>query len=155
MAFRILEATPDDGPDLMELLPRLGAFPRPEHRAHDEIHRPDALVFRRWIDGGEPDITIFVARDDDDGRLVGFSMMRLQSDPFTGEPSVHLESLAVGEGAEGKGVGSALMGRSEQAARELGAKTMSLHVFHTNERALALYERQGYVAEWIRYVKPL
>ncbi len=32
---------------------------------------------------------------------------------------------------------------------------MTLHVFQTNQRAVALYERRGYSAEWIRYIKPL
>ena len=29
-------------------------------------------------------------------------------------------------------------------------REMTLHVFTTNERAISLYERQGYSAEWIR-----
>ena len=32
---------------------------------------------------------------------------------------------------------------------------MTLHVFTTNERAISLYERHGYSAEWTRYIKPL
>jgi ribosomal protein S18 acetylase RimI-like enzyme len=74
---------------------------------------------------------------------------------MNGEPSAHLETLAVAEGAEGQGVGSALMASAEDAAREEGARSMTLHVFETNERARALYARKGYVAEWIRCIKPL
>lgn len=156
MRFRVIDATPDDGPELIELLPRLGAFPRPEHRRDDAIHRPDEPVIRRWIDGSEPGISIVIARDDDDGRLVGLAMVSLQADPFTGEPSAHLESLAVGDGAEGRGVGSALIERAEQIATERGgARTMTLHVFQSNERAIALYERNGYRPEWVRYIKRL
>jgi len=156
MRLRVLEATPDDGPELFALLPRLGAFPRPEHRSRDRIHEGDGRVIGKWVDGGEPDIVVVVARDDDDaGALLGFAMVRMLPDAFNGEPSAHLESLAVAEGAEGKGVGSALIDHSEKIAIARGARTMTLHVFETNKRAVALYEHKGYSAEWIRYIKPL
>jgi ribosomal protein S18 acetylase RimI-like enzyme len=156
MNFEILGATPDDGSDIIELLPRLGAFPRPEHRSRDEIHQSDARVIQKWIDGGEPDCMIVIAREDGARRaLQGFALVRMQPDALNGEPSAHLEALAVADGAEGKGVGSALIERAEQIAFEGGAATMTLHVFQTNQRAVALYERRGYSAEWVRYIKPL
>lgn len=157
MPFELLDATPPhDGPDLIALLPRLGAFPRPQHRSRDSIHQGDERIIRRWIDGGEPDCAIVVAREDDAHRtLMGFALMRMQPDAFNHAPSAHLEALAVAEGAEGKGVGSALIARAEQIAVNGGAKSMTLHVFTTNERAISLYERQGYSAEWVRYIKPL
>ena len=55
--------------------------------------------------------------------------------------------------AEGRGVGSALMDASDALARNEGAKTITLHVFETNERARKLYERKGYSTEWLRYIK--
>ena len=99
---------------------------------------------------------IVIARDDgDDGALLGLAMVRLQPDVFTGEPSAHLETLVVAERSEGAGVGSALIERAEGVARQRGARSITLHVFDTNSRALALYERKGYVREWVRCFKPL
>ena len=156
MSYQVHDATLEDGPDLIALLPRLGAFPRPEHRAHDQIHESDARVIRRWLEGGEPDCAIHVARDDDTARtLLGFAVVRMQPDVLNGDPSAHLEALAVAERAEGQGVGSALIASAERAAAKAGAKSMSLHVFETNARAISLYERKGYTAEWLRYIKPL
>lgn len=154
MSFRVREGKPKDGADVLTLLPRVGAFPRPPHRAHDELHRSDERVLRAWVDGGAPDCRVFVARDASES-LLGFALVRMQPDAVNGEPSAHLETLAVAEGAEGQGVGSALMALAEDAARKHGARSMSLHVFETNERARKLYARKGYVAEWVRCIKDL
>lgn len=120
------------------------------------MHQSDERVIRRWLDGGEPDCTIALARAKDaDRALLGFALLRLQPDAFSQAPSAHLEALVVAEGAEGKGVGSALIASAERIAVNGGAKSMTLHVFTTNERAISLYERRGYYAEWVRYIKPL
>jgi len=156
--FRVRLATPGDRDALMELLPRLGDFPRPAHRTQEEIYRSDAVVIDRWAKEGEPGCTLLVAEGDPDtgaGTLVGFALVRAGTDPMNGAPSEHLEALAVAEGAEGAGVGSALMAEAERVALETGALTITLHVFQTNTRARELYERKGYRAEWIRYAKPL
>ena len=111
---------------------------------------------RKWVDGGETDCVVVIARDDGTARtLLGFALVRMQPDVINEEPSAHLEALAVAEGSEGKGVGSALIERAEQTAIKHGANTMTLHVFQANQRAIALYERKGYIAEWVRYIKPL
>lgn len=154
MSFRVSLGTPADGPDVLVLLPRVGAFPRPPHRVNDEVHRIDEPVIRAWMEGGEPDCSIFVARDDS-GALLGFALTRMQPDATSGEMSAHLETLAVAETAQGQGIGAALMKNAEDAARERGARSMTLNVFETNERARALYARKGYTEELIRCIKPL
>ena len=154
MTFRIVEAAPEDGPELLRLLPRLGAFPRPPHRADDEIHRSDERTLRQWMSGEAPHCRVFVARNESDASL-GFALVSYRSDAFRDEPSAHLEALAVSEEAEGMGVGSALITSAEKSAEENGARSMTLHVFQTNERARRLYERKGYEVEWLRYIKPL
>ena len=44
---------------------------------------------------------------------------------------------------------------AEEGARARGAESLTLHVFSTNTRARALYERLGYAGELIRYIKHL
>ena len=56
---------------------------------------------------------------------------------------------------EGRGIAKALLAMAETAARDLGAGSMSLHVFAVNARARGLYERAGYDGELMRYIKHL
>jgi ribosomal protein S18 acetylase RimI-like enzyme len=58
--------------------------------------------------------------------------------------SARLYSIAVADGAKGKGVARALLSAAEDAARARGASTLRLEVRADNQPALKLYERQGY-----------
>lgn len=57
-----------------------------------------------------------------------------------------LRSVWVSPRARGRGVGDLLIGAVETWARELGATALKLAVIPGNERAIALYERSGFVA---------
>jgi GNAT superfamily N-acetyltransferase len=52
-------------------------------------------------------------------------------------------------------VGRVLLEAAEDWARERRLPWLTLNVFEGNERARKLYERLGYAAETLRYVKPL
>jgi ribosomal protein S18 acetylase RimI-like enzyme len=78
-----------------------------------------------------------------------------------------LYSLATTPLAQGKGVGSALIEASEDAARARGCRALRLEVRKDNAVAVRLYERLGYVcigeytayyadgSDAVRYEKPL
>lgn len=68
--------------------------------------------------------------------------------PAPGE--AYVAQVAVGEGARGLGVGSALLEAAFAKAREAGKAIISLDVVDTNEGARRLYERLGFkvVKEW-------
>lgn len=55
----------------------------------------------------------------------------------------------------GKGYGKQTMLLIEEKARELGLKSISLHVFASNKVARNLYESLGYQATSLNMVKPL
>lgn len=55
--------------------------------------------------------------------------------------------MCVANGWRGKGVGAALMKTAEAWARQQGVHKLSLGVFAHNERAIALYRKQGFVEE--------
>jgi ribosomal protein S18 acetylase RimI-like enzyme len=76
-----------------------------------------------------------------DGVVVG--MLHLQVSRF-GFAEL---GLSVDRAWRGRGVGSALMRAGEVWARGRGLHKLSLEVFPTNEAALALYRRLGYVEE--------
>ena len=57
--------------------------------------------------------------------------------------------------AQGAGVGGALLRFAEDWATERGYATITLNVFDGNRRARSVYERRGYAAETLRYLKSL
>ena len=76
-------------------------------------------------------------------RWPGLAVIRLREELLSHEPSAHLEVLTVAEGAEGRGIGKALVRAAEEGARDRGALSMSLHVFGVNTRARRVYEKLG------------
>jgi len=154
MQFSVRDALPGDREALRAMLPRLAAFDLPSRRQPEHLWRGDEQILLGWLAGSEPRCMVHVAQDEN-GQILGMAMTRLRSELLSGEPSAHLEALAVAEQAQGMGVGKALMDAAEMAARQQGALTMTLHVFARNTRARSLYERLGYDGELLRYIKSL
>ncbi|XP_078619629.1 uncharacterized protein LOC144886763 isoform X2 [Branchiostoma floridae x Branchiostoma japonicum] len=61
-----------------------------------------------------------------------------------GAAECFVDKVCVTAEYRGRGIGNALVGRAETAARQRGCTTMSLYV-RRNNRAVRLYERHGYV----------
>ncbi len=154
MTYTIREATIDDGEALLALLPRLGSFDIPESRVREHLWQDDEKLLRRWLDGAAEQCLVNVAADES-GDILGLTLVSLRPELLSHEPSAHLEAIAVADGAEGKGVGQALLRQAEIGARDKGALSMTLHVFATNTRACAFYEKSGYYGELRRYIKPI
>ena len=163
MSHPIRPATPADAPAIVALLPRLAAFEVPNGRAPEELWRDDRALVLAWAEGGRGDVDVAVATDADGegggggngGEVIGVAVISERRELLSGEPSAHLEILAVHERAEGSGTGSALLAEGERMARRRGLGSISLHVFAANRRALRLYERCGFDAELLRCFKRL
>ena len=154
MSVHVRSAASDDGDAILALMPRLASFDVPESRNPVDLWRSDAAVFQRWLDGQAAECLVHVAVDDTE-KIVGFTLVSLRPELLSHEPSAHLEAIAVGEGAEGMGVGQALLAAAENEAKAHGALTITLHVFANNTRACGFYEKSGYDGELIRYIKEL
>jgi ribosomal protein S18 acetylase RimI-like enzyme len=89
------------------------------------------------------------------GEPLGFTYLEVLTDFFTGQPHGHVSDLAVAPGADGRGVGGALLEAAEAWARARGYDRLTLTVFAANGRARALYARTGFAEESLRLVKPL
>ncbi len=149
----IREATPADLEAILALLPRLAAFDVPARRNPRHLWEGDAEIVCRWARGEAPDRQVLVAVVS--GEVRGVSVVTLRPELLSGEPSAHLEAFAVHERAEGAGIGSRLLAAAEREARKSGARSMTLHVFKANARALAVYEKNGYEPEVLRCIKDL
>jgi ribosomal protein S18 acetylase RimI-like enzyme len=154
MSVQIRRAASDDAEAIMALMPRLAAFDVPESRNPVDLWRSDAAMFQRWLDGEAAECLVHVAVDDAQ-KILGFTLVSLRPELLSHEPSAHLEAIAVGEDAEGMGVGQALLAAAESEAQAHGARTITLHVFAVNARAREFYEKSGYDGELIRYIKEL
>jgi len=154
MSFEIRSAVSEDGEAILALMPRLAAFNVPKSRNPVDLWRSDAAMLQRWLDGEAAECFVHVAVDDADSML-GFTLVSLRPELLSHEPSAHLEAIAVGEGAEGMGVGQALLAAAESEAKAQGAQTITLHVFASNTRARGFYEQSGYDGELLRYIKEL
>ena len=154
MSYQVRKGTQEDGAAILAMMPRLASFSIPESRNPLDLWRSDAATLQRWLDGDAEECLVQVAVDDAKA-LLGFTLVSLRPEMLSHEPSAHLEALAVGEGAEGQGVGQALLAAAESEARLLGAQSITLHVFASNTRARALYKRAGYDGELLRYTKDL
>ena len=154
MSHQIRPATPADLDQILDLFPRLAAFDLPPNRSAEDLWRGDAELLRLWSTGRVPQCLVFVAVDPEQA-ILGIAMAQLREELLSHEPSAHLEVIVVRDDAEGQGIGKALIQTIEQAVRDQGARSITLHVFVTNARARAVYERLGYSGELIRYIKHL
>ncbi|VUX55468.1 putative GCN5-related N-acetyltransferase [uncultured Woeseiaceae bacterium] len=154
MSFQVRSGVNEDGEAILALMPRLAAFDVPNSRNPVDLWRSDAAMLQRWLDGKASECFVHVAVDDA-RKMLGFTLVSLRPELLSHEPSAHLEAIVVGEGAEGMGVGRALLAAAESEANSQGALTITLHVFASNTRARGFYEQSGYDGELLRYIKEL
>lgn len=153
MDIRIRPATPADRPFVVGLAERLATFEPAPWRSRAELIAGDRRALEGWFDTpGEGDAMLIA---EDAGGLAGCAYLLTVTDYFTGRDHAHLSVLAVAARAEGRGIGTALVEACEAWARARGSDRLTLHAMVHNTRARGLYERRGFQAELVRYVKPL
>lgn len=161
----VRNAVPEDREFVLALADRLvDGFDAPSHRTRAELIQGDRRALDAWFDArtaedsraeahGAKAEAMLIAEVE--GKPAGVAYLVTLVDYFNDRPHAHLSVLAVEKWAEGKGVGSALLDKSVQWARERQSDRLTLSALVTNSRARALYERRGFGGEYIRYVLPL
>ena len=153
--MRTRPAAAADRAFVIETAGRLAAFGPPPWRTPGEIVAAEVRALEGFFDAPPPGSSLLIIEDEDAQARLGFAFLERRIDYFTGRPHGHIGILAVAEGAEGRGAGTALMAAAEAWARGQRYGMLTLNVFEDNRRARALYERCGYRVETLRYVKPL
>jgi GNAT superfamily N-acetyltransferase len=154
-AWRVRAARSADREFILRLVPRLtDGFSLPPWRTSEEVVRAEGATLAAALDGDSAETGVLVA-ESDAGDPAGFIYLEQQVDYFRQIPHGHVSILAVDAKAQGQGAGRVLLEAAEDWARERGLPWLTLNVFGGNERARKLYERLGYAAETLRYVKPL
>ena len=152
MSVRIRSATPADREWILEHASRLHDFGPPPLRAREVMDAAVRDAIAGGLDGA-PGAAVMVAEVAGERR--GFLHMQTVTDFFTGEPHAHVSDIVVVAGAEGTGVGRALLEAGESWAREQGYRLVTLNVFAGNTRARAVYEHAGYAVEMSKMLKVL
>jgi GNAT superfamily N-acetyltransferase len=154
VSISIRAAIPTDLDAISALVPRLRAFGVPPLRSADVLDGAERATLERALVAAKPGTVCFVAELDDSG-TAGVAYAETAIDYFTREPHGHLGILAVAAGAEGRGVGRALLAAVEEWSRACGHSILALNVFAANHRARTVYERAGYALDTCRYYKEL
>ncbi|MFL6260073.1 MAG: GNAT family N-acetyltransferase [Thermoanaerobaculia bacterium] len=147
-------ATEADRAFALGLVPRLRAFGPSSLRSTEDLDGAERQALEAAFDHLSEDAVLLVAEHPEDEPL-GFAYAVTQTDYFTREAHGHLAIIAVAEAGEGRGAGKALMAAVEAWAVGRGYRLLSLNVFEGNVRARALYEKDGFEVDMLRYVKEL
>ena len=110
---------------LVELLKEAPQWP-PE--VYDSFLRPESSGERIAL----------VAQEQRSGEVLGFSVARLIA------PEAELESIAVAEASQRRGVGRQLLSALVLDLRRVGIETLHLEVRVTNQPAISLYKSFGF-----------
>jgi ribosomal protein S18 acetylase RimI-like enzyme len=92
------------------------------------------------------DVLVF----DDGGTVAGYVALGAPTALESNRHVVSIRGLAVAPSHQRRGVARALLTAAEAAARERGARRLTLRVLATNTAARALYEAYGFVVEGVQ-----
>jgi len=81
------------------------------------------------------------------GSIVGYIRIKPPTPLPENAHVVQVQGLAVHPDARRQGVASGLLGAAEAALRERGTRKLTLRVLSTNQPAIRLYERLGFMRE--------
>jgi len=153
-SIRVREARPEDTDFVLALVPQLLSFGPPPWRDVAQMTETDTLTIARSLRSATDRATVLVA-EDRHGQLLGFMHLCAEPDYYTRAECGHIADIVVAPQARGRGVGEALVAAGERWACDRGYSLLTLNVFLENRPARALYERTGFHAETVRYVKAL
>ena len=143
MAIGIRKARREDCPRLMELIRELAEFEKAPEAVTASLPHFTESGF-----GPNPVWWAFVAEEDQ--MIVGFALYYIRYSTWKGQ-RMYLEDIIVTESARGKGIGSMLMNRLIEEAREKKFSGMMWQVLDWNEPAIGFYKKYNAVfeGEWI------
>jgi ribosomal protein S18 acetylase RimI-like enzyme len=153
MAITIRPARPDDQAFAEAMCRRLVDFPLASWRSPEEIIEADRRVIEAFFAAPPEGQALLIAEVD--AVRAGIAFLETPTDYFTRRPHAHLGVLCVTREHEGRGVGRALIDACIDWARAHGSDRLTLSAMVNNTRARALYSRQGFGEEYVRYVLPL
>jgi RimJ/RimL family protein N-acetyltransferase len=143
--WTLRRARPTDGPSLARLFAAVRAEGRWLITSPDAVSQPsEAYWISELIRAAEHLALVAEA----DGEAVGNVLVSVDRGVAT--EHIGVLSIVIADGWRDVGIGSALVAGAQAWARERGLRKLSLGVFPDNTRAIAVYERCGFVREGLR-----
>jgi GNAT superfamily N-acetyltransferase len=142
-SFSIRNATPDDVPQLFELIKALAAYEKLSHLVTGTTAALEEHLF-----GERPYIEAIVAEFEN--KAVGFALFFWNYSTFLTKPGIYLEDIFVLPEYRRLGIGKALLTRVAKIASERNAGRLEWSVLDWNENAIVFYQRFGasVLPEW-------
>lgn len=132
--IRLMES--EDVPKVADLEKKCFSIPWSENSLRESLRNPDYLFL--------------VAEED--GKVAGYAGLLKVLDEGD------VTNIAVEPGCRGRGIGTGLLERLMEKGREKGIRSFTLEVRVSNETAIHMYEKFGFVSEGIRkrfYERPV
>lgn len=148
---RVRSARASDRAFVLDTAARLADFGPPPWRTPEELVEGEARTLRDFFESADDGTRLLIAEVGE--RRVGFALVEELRDYFSLERHGHVGILAVTAGAEGHGVGGALLRAAEAWARDRGFRSLTLNVFSGNRHARGVYEHMGFEEDTVKYVK--
>ena len=142
MTLRIREAEPRDLESIVDLVGQLG-YPSDEPAVARRLKRLSA----------DPSSWVYVAVEGE--RAVGLAAAHVMSLLERDDPIARVTAIVVDQGARGRGIGRALLGRLEERARASGCDRIDLTSRYDREGAAGFYRRMSFEDTSLRFVKRL
>ncbi|WP_028776950.1 GNAT family N-acetyltransferase [Shimazuella kribbensis] len=139
---------------IVNLATRFMEFELLSWRDQDSFKTAQLRIARESVDNPSAGTEIFVA-EDESGELLGFLELAPYRDNLSGIDQGNIVAIAICPESEGKGVGTKLMTKAEEWARQKGYKQIVLNVFSKNYRAVNFYKHLNYEAEVVKMVKEI
>jgi ribosomal protein S18 acetylase RimI-like enzyme len=98
-----------------------------------------------FFDAGNPPEAFLVAELN--GRVAGYIRLKPPTKLLENAHVVQVQGLAVHPDARRRGVAAGLLDAAEETLRERGTRKLTLRVLGSNQAAIRLYERHGFVRE--------
>jgi GNAT superfamily N-acetyltransferase len=143
MQITIRKGTPDDVPQVFQLVQELALF----ERAPEQVTNTPEMMLKDGF-GLEPIFGLFVAEVE--GHIVGISLYYFRYSTWKGK-RLYLEDLIVTESMRGHGLGKMLLDRTVEEAHNTNCTGMMWQVLDWNEPAIKFYQSYGarLDGEWI------
>lgn len=90
--------------------------------------------------GENPKFHCFIAEED--SKILGIALTYMRYSTWKG-PALHLEDLIVTQNSRGRGIGTLLLNKVVEYAKELGVKRLGWEVLDWNTPAIKFYESKG------------